>query len=322
MKKIIGLLLSVVMLTGILAGCAGTPAENSGTSTPESSLSTTDVSEPDENTAEAAWPRTITDDAGNEIVLEKKPERIVAINYTYLDYLLVLGCQPVGVSSYENFLAKQTVLEPLLENTSIEDIGKWNSISLEKIVELEPDLIITGGSDFENLYQDLVKIAPTISVNYSQDTGWKPTFQLMAQSIGEEETAQAYIAEFDQGYQQAKEKLASLGDESIMFLVSDRKTGFNAFGEGKYADLGLNIITVEGYQLSLEGLAELNPYHIFLQNFDGIDDVISELENNRVWTSLKAVENGNVHLLEPWAWSNSPTAISYAVEAVSKALTE
>lgn len=322
MKRFLGLLLSVVMLTGILSGCAETPVENSGTSTPESSPATTGTSASDESKAASAWPRTITDDAGNEIVLEKKPERIVAINYTYVDYLVVLGSPVVGAGYYDNFLAKQTVLAPLLKDTNIEDVGNWDATNLEKILALNPDLIITGGSEYENLYEDLAKIAPTISVTYSPDTGWKSAFQLMAQAIGEEEKAQAYIEEFDKNYQQAKEKLISVSEDTVMFFVLNNKLEFFAFGEGKYTDLGLNVITVEGNQLSLEGLAKLNPNHIFLQNSDDIGDILAELGSNRVWTNLKAVKNDNVYLLEPWAWSNSPTAISYAAEAVSKALTE
>jgi hypothetical protein len=58
MKKFIGLMLSIVLLTGILAGCAKTSADSEATT---------------QDAADSTWPRTIEDALGKQITLEKSP---------------------------------------------------------------------------------------------------------------------------------------------------------------------------------------------------------------------------------------------------------
>ncbi|MCY9516767.1 TroA family protein [Paenibacillus apiarius] len=45
----------------------------------------------------------------------------------------------------------------------VENIGEYEAISLEKIVALQPDLIVTGN---ETAYDSFSKIAPTILVPF------------------------------------------------------------------------------------------------------------------------------------------------------------
>ncbi|MFR1805005.1 MAG: ABC transporter substrate-binding protein, partial [Faecalispora jeddahensis] len=76
MKRLIGLMLSLALLTGILAGCANTTTGGSGTASDDSSA----VSQTGTSDAEEAWPRTITDALGKQITLEKKPERVALLD--------------------------------------------------------------------------------------------------------------------------------------------------------------------------------------------------------------------------------------------------
>ncbi|WP_289139834.1 hypothetical protein [uncultured Brevibacillus sp.] len=51
---------------------------------------------------------------------------------------------------------------------AVEDTGDVTG-SLEKVVELQPDLIVTGGN--QNRDESLSKIAPTISIPYGKSSG-------------------------------------------------------------------------------------------------------------------------------------------------------
>ncbi len=63
MLKIKGLLISMLLFAGILAGCNETPAENKDSTTEAVNVDATD------------WPRTFKDALGKEIVIEEKPEK-------------------------------------------------------------------------------------------------------------------------------------------------------------------------------------------------------------------------------------------------------
>ena len=69
------------------------------------------------------------------------PERVVVLDYSALENLDYMGIKPVGVpkSSIPRHLSKYK------DDASIEDVGTVVEVNLEKINELQPDLIIIGG---------------------------------------------------------------------------------------------------------------------------------------------------------------------------------
>ena len=87
-----------------------------------------------------------------EIEIPKDPKRIVATQY--LGHLLTLGVKPVGAgtASLNQYFAGST--------DGIEDIGD-DQAALEKIVSLDPDLIIRPS---DKNYEQFAKIAPTIVI--------------------------------------------------------------------------------------------------------------------------------------------------------------
>ncbi|WP_312699149.1 hypothetical protein [Sedimentibacter sp.] len=128
MKKIIGLIISLVLLTGMLIGCSAAPAENTDAS--ENIPSDAQTSEPDTKQDdvtpddEAAWPRTIIDGAGNEIVLEKAPERVSLLHIVYMEHFLLLDSPPTA-SAIGNKLGRYTIPCPCPNGERIYPIWIW-----------------------------------------------------------------------------------------------------------------------------------------------------------------------------------------------------
>lgn len=80
------------------------------------------------------FPLTITDSNGNNITLQKPPERIVAIDSAAVEILFAIGEGKRVVGTH-----KFVTYPP--ETASIEKIGDAFNINLEKIAALKPDLI-------------------------------------------------------------------------------------------------------------------------------------------------------------------------------------
>lgn len=81
----------------------------------------------------------------------------------------------------------------------------------------------------------------------------------------------------------------------------------------------------EGAEISLEGISELNPDHLFIGYFQGDSDssssIISEWEEMNVWNSLQAVEKGQVYEMNgELALGYGPIGQSYGLDQVVKAL--
>lgn len=88
----------------------------------------------------------------------------------------------------------------------IEDIGAYGNGSIEKIIDLQPDLIITSEND-ETKYNLLSKAAPTISVPYGQLKNAHEELNYFGELLGREAEAKAWLADYDERVAQAKAKV-------------------------------------------------------------------------------------------------------------------
>jgi len=96
-----------------------------------------------------------------EVEVPNHPERVV-VDW-YLGQVLALDLVPVGAPSTLTDYGK--FLEPLVSD-EMADIGTEGSVSMEKVLGLEPDLITTWDSD---AYENYAKIAPTIVFSFGKN---------------------------------------------------------------------------------------------------------------------------------------------------------
>ena len=109
--------------------------------------------------ASAAFPRTIKHTRG-ELTLNQPAQRVIALEWTYVEDLLALGVQPVGVADIEGY--NDWVKIPVALGDGVKDIGVRGEPNLETIATLKPDLIIDLADNAVN-YAELSKIAPVLS---------------------------------------------------------------------------------------------------------------------------------------------------------------
>lgn len=88
---------------------------------------------------EASYPLAVRDDIGRAIEIGTEPKRIVSLSPGNTEILFALGLddQIVGVSDYCNYPAKAKEKQK---------VGGFATVSIEKVVSLQPDLVLaTGG---------------------------------------------------------------------------------------------------------------------------------------------------------------------------------
>lgn len=198
-----------------------------------------------------------------EIEIPTMPKRVVATQY--LGHLLTLGVKPVGAGSAS---MKQYFLKDMTEG--ITDIGD-DSVALEKIASLNPDLIIRPS---DKNYEQFSKIAPTIVIPW----GAKDVYEELrdfGDFLNKKQEAEAAIAKFESKVAEAKEKLkdAVAPGETVGVYEIWAKSFWavsESFGRGTrnlYTSLGfqppasLKEIVMKrgssGLDMSLEALPEL-----------------------------------------------------------------
>lgn len=274
MKRII--MPFLVLLAFLLAGCGSN--EEAGSST-----------------AAEAEKETITYQSENGAVeVPADPQRIIAL--TNAPNVLALEGKIVGVDEWTNN-------NPLFQDklTDAEIVSEDN---LEKIIELEPDLIIAG-THMKNL-DKLNEIAPTVAFTWGKLDYLEQQIEI-GKLLNKEAEATEWTEDFTARAQAAGEAIrAEIGEEATVSVIESGNKEFYVFGDNyargteilyqamelKMPDKVKELALESGiYTFSAEVLPEFaGDYIVFSKNPD-VDNSFTETD---VWKNIPAVQNGQV----------------------------
>ena len=276
--------------------------------------------------------RTITDASGQEVELPVAPLRVVTLSEQDLDGALALGLTPVGTV---NGRGQQTPPLYLGEQiATITSVGNLAEPSLEKIVELQPDLILVGGifPALEAILPDLRQIAPTV-VTYAIDEDWKSAFLGTAEALNREDEANEFLAAYDARVQEIQGELGENADAEVSIVRWNPQgpgiMALDAFASLIVRDLGLvrpATQQIEGYAhsdpLSLEQLDQLEADWLFLGtlNPDG-EAAMADAQSSPLYQQLSVVQIDHVVMVDGTVWTSrgGPLAAHIVLDDVEDA---
>lgn len=303
--------LPMILLFGlVLSACgnnAATPDSNNSAGNTSGSTNTSGNT----GTEQASGTVTYQSETG-PVEVPAHPQRIVGL--TNAPNIISAGGTLVGVDEWTN-------KNPLFTD-KLAGVEVVSEESLEKIIELEPDLIIAG-SHMKNL-DKLSEIAPTIVYTWGKLDYLEQQLEI-GKLLGKEAETQAWIDDFKQRAEEAaKEIKAKHGEDVTVTLFEyDTKTLY-VFGDNwargteiLYQAMGLgmpekvkeNALGPGYYALSLEVAPEFaGDFIVLSKNKDG-DASFLETET---WKNIPAVKNGHVIEIDTEASSYSdPTTLDY-----------
>lgn len=244
------------------------------------------------------------------------PKRVVVLS-TYAGNVAALDVNLIGVDSwsksnpgYDSYLA------------DVEEVSEEN---LEKIIELDPDLII-GSSTTQNL-DKIKEIAPTVTFTYGK-VDYLTQHLEIGKLLNKEKEAQAWIDDFKERSTVAGEEIkAVIGEDATVSVIENFDKQLYVFGDnwGRgteviYQAMGLNMpekvkeMALEAgyYALSLEVLPEYAGDYVI---FSKVADQDNSFQETDVFKNIPAVQNGQ--LFEANAeefYFNDPISLDYQLE--------
>jgi iron complex transport system substrate-binding protein len=323
-KRFSGLLLMLAIIM-ILAACnSGT---GSGTTEPTAAGSESTTSSTETNTDSSGATRIYKSLSG-DVEIPAEPKRIVTD--MYVSDLLALGIKPVGSIKYylENpFYADQV--------EGIENIGDRGAVSLEKVVALDPDLIITYSDKAEEI-ESYQKIAPTVVIPYGTFTNVEDEIRGFGELMNKSEEAEAWLKTYNERIEAARAKVKAVikPEETFSILeVSDKSyygygDNFGRGGQAVYRALELAPLEItkkelmgdtQWKEISREVVGDYAGDHIFLT----VGENNKNYQGDAIWQSLPAVKNNQVYeLLEDRYWYFDPIAIQGQAEEFADMIVE
>lgn len=294
------------------------------------------------NPPRATGPITISHARG-ETILNTPARRVIALEWTYVENLLALGVQPIGVADIEGY--NNWVRIPVQLGSEVVDVGTRQEPNLERIATLKPDLIIAPSFRIDANYAALNAIAPTLAFDpypvdesISQYDEMIQTFQQIARVVGREDEGAQVLARMEQTFAGYATEIAAAGKADAPFALAQAFSGgsgaqvrlftTNAMAVQITERLGLRNVwqdaTFQQYgfsTVSIEALPQLGEAHFFYVVQDD-DDVFASEAALPLWQALPFVKAGNAHPLGGDTWLfGGPLSAEVLAEKVAMALT-
>ncbi|MEB3959697.1 iron-siderophore ABC transporter substrate-binding protein [Streptomyces kunmingensis] len=271
------------------------------------------------------FPRTVTHALGRT-ELPKKPQRVVVLDVGELDNVASLGVEPVGYAPTEGDDGIPSYLKKTAGHPK--NVGTINSLNLEAIAGLKPDLILGSELRAAKLYPQLSKIAPTV---FSIRPGftWKENYLLNASALDRTAAAEANLAEYDKKVAKlgADVKKAGGGKAPTVTMLRYMPDRIRLYAKASFIGTILDdagIPRPKNQQVN-DLATEISPEKIDSADADWIFTGVygdakktqrASAEDNPLWKKLGAVKNGQAEDVpdETWYLGLGVTAAGEVIE--------
>ncbi|WP_391572093.1 iron-siderophore ABC transporter substrate-binding protein [Cohnella sp.] len=328
----LSVMIIILLLTALVAACGGKANDALPAPTTSAPAPATETAPTSQLAESAPYPRTIVDFKNNSVELKTEPQRIAVTDYVILSHLVSLDYFPMAANMYDSYISIMESMKSRLQGKTVENLGEWDAINLEKTASLSPDLILSSTSDADKVYEQLNAIAPVLFYDPvkmgNTETDWKWGVRELAKVIAQEEKAEQVIADTEQVMAEKKTEFAAHEGKTVaFFLYSKARGGFTmqsytalkVYYEGLGLAPALRNEAVE--TVSMEGLVDLDPDYIFVFETNGsVAQELEEIKNDKVWNGLKAVKNDQVFFANFSMAVMSPVNILYGIDVIDKAM--
>ena len=244
---------------------------------------------------QAATTDTVTDDYGRTVVIPAHPQRVVSLSPAVTEIIYALGADSLLVG-------RTDFCEYPAEALQIPTIGGISNLNIEKILSLNPDLVISGSMVGKKATDQMDQMGtPMVCVIE------KPRFEALYDNIraigrlvGKEKEADSLVESLKWKVERllADTSLSTFNSQlsTCYYVVGFGPTGnFTAGGNTFINDIirmagGRNIAEeVEGWNYSLEALMQENPDYIIVRREDS-----AAFCGMKPYNTLDAVRKGHV----------------------------
>lgn len=252
----------------------------------------------------------IVEDMKGNVEIPANPQRIVDVSGS-ADELIILEMPFIAsanTSMFDGITVPDYLQEYFMEN-KVETVGNYSGASgdlnLEKIAELEPDLIIMN-IRHEKVYEQLKAISPTLMLSDDISfVNWRGRFQQLGEWFGKKKIVDKWIENYDEKAAELATKVKDTVGEATFAVIEANSVHFGSYyvyrtggpGELIFEAMKLPPSTgvpedIWGEVVDTEYFSKIDADHIFFFSDDG---KVGDTANSPTWQNLEAVKNGNVY---------------------------
>ena len=259
-------------------------------------------------------------DQGDGLRIEGQPARVIVLEYSFLDAVVLAGISPVGIADDQR---KERILPVIRQQLkAYTSVGLRGQPSIETIASLKPDLIIADKTRHQAIYAELQKIAPTLllrsyGAEYPQ---LLKDARIIGAALDKEAEVNAALVLHQQHMDDYSQRLSNyakinLMNQQLLFAVTSQRTmtmhGTQAFASGVIRRLGLqNTAPVNDQrayiQIGFEQLLKMNPNWLIIGDYsaeEGGSELLKRWQKHPLWQQLSAIKSSQLLTADPLVWS-------------------
>ena len=255
-----------------------------------------------------------------ETCIPRNPQRILTLRPDHFANSFALGVEPIGSAFVEGFPFPQDIKNSA---GNVKSIGHIYRPNLERILQLEPDLIVSN-SAVAGIHKELSRIAPTIVLDNSfPPSSWKEQLKTLAHFLNKEDVAQQLMKDYWQRVNNIQQIMGSRRKRIEVSVVSSTlEAGIWAYGEEHFIGEVLNDIGLQRPEsqraslfyienISKEKLSVIDGDVLFFVSMGRKQDeeTRKKLTEDALWKKLKVVQNNQLHFVGGY-WHDSGSILA------------
>lgn len=249
----------------------------------------------------------LTDSYGRSVSVTKNPQRIISLSSAITESIFLLESEDklVGISDFCDYPD---------ETKNIEHVGGLQNISIEKLLSLQPDLILIGSivskEDVEKMEQAGMTVLALRAENSIYDIC--PLLETLGEIVEKTDLAQQRISELKSEMESYTQSKGAVNRKSVYYVVGFGDGGdYTAPGNSHIDEIitlagGLNVgHDLSSWNISREYLFQINPDIILIRK-----ENLEQFTHTHPYTQLSAVKSNRVYPIESgWIDNVSPRNI-------------
>ncbi len=272
------------------------------------------------------FPVTITDSLGEEVKLEEKPTRIISISPNMTEILFAVGAgeNVIGVTKFADYPQ---------EATEVDKIGSIMEPNIEKIITMEPDVVIASSVNkmktIERLKELDVKVAGFSANSVDKAIG---NIKTVAELTGNQEKGETIVAEMyikiGEMTNLVEDHLENNEKKKVFYEIWNDP--LYTAGENNFIDDlinmagGINIGRLaEGQwpQYNLEKLLVEDP-EVYISTPHSAEREVSKekIKNRDQYQSISAIKNDRVYVIDQDILSRASPRLVKGLALMTKAI--
>lgn len=265
------------------------------------------------------YPQKFIDNIKNEIILKSEPKKIVSLVPSTTETIFALG--------KENLLVGRTDYCTYPEQTkNIPSVGKIDIPNIEKIIELQPDIVfvtsLTNPDIIKKLETAKIKIFYVLDNNNLSFNAIYDNITILGDILHAQNEAKKINDTIKNKVEEVTSKVNSARKPKVYYVISYGQGGdYTSTGDTFLGELlqlagGNNIAnTAKGWKFTKEQLILSNPDIIILPKYS---EMKKGFTSTAGYSSLKAVKDGNVYEIDNNILEIPGPRLSKGIEELAK----